>query len=793
MPKAKKEKPFGCAGCPLGSLKSENFVEPFIPMYAPEVKIVPEIIILGNGPLREGGESEKLLKRLIQDSGVEDFIFLNAANCNGTVDTNVIKSCREAYVKPILDQHPGVPVLVMGSYAASSILGGRRSDEKLAGHVKFLDGREVYFTYSPSEYFTEGKNPRILKNIEVMFNSCLASVRDRQKVEFKIGAPLASFYDCKTIYIDLETTNENGPWYGSEIAVVGMANEKSDLVYIVPFKHKDAESEAKLLKPLKHFKGKIKNHNLNFDLAQLAFNDLYPEKATFGDTQIYERCRPVVKMYREVALKWLAKTIFGLHGYEAKVHTKWDEGRTNHEIPIQEVGEYCAWDVLVTKSLDELQEKEGNENQHIYDLTMDYFVYLLKMEMNGLYVDEASHIELDKKTKKEVITAFLNLSKIINRKLLVDERYVPWLTPKAKKVLTADKKEAKEKGYFNPRSPEQIKAHLKKLKINIPDTQEETLEEFKSKHPFIAALVDLRHAEKLDGTYTDRNPEKPKAYYRWIDKDGLIHSSFGAQGTESGRCNSSDPNVQNTPKKARVIFRSRWKNGKLVTPDLSALEYRIIAHVTQDSKLLETFKNNRDIHKFAAFMCLGNAKAIEAVSKEDRREGKTINYAGVYGCGPEKFFTLIGREDMKLYRKVQNLYPGVERWKRKLISRLHETGRVVTIFGRVREFEGRIRGNEEREAINWAIQSTGHDILKIFLMAVYDRLEEEGLTKYCLLANEIHDAFIFDCQPKCVKRCEKIILEYGKSLNSLIEKTFGVTMSVPILSDTKILDSWGDD
>ncbi len=776
----------GCPSCPRGLDKEKCFI-------TPELVEKPELLVVGEFPTRNdiknkgmfSGDSGKILYGLLDKHDVEHVAFINAANCYGEEkpSTAVITACRDAYVAPTLARYPGVPVLALGAFAASSLLGGRRSEGKLSGTVRIIDGREVYFTYHPSHFLQEGRNHRILHHIEVMLASCLASVRNRKKAEYIIGVPPDEFYNCETIYVDLETTDEKGPWYGTQVVVVGLANNRSDVVWVVPHFHSDSQSLLDRLLPLADFEGRVVNHNLNFDLCFLWAHGLYPKKATFGDTQVFERCRPVVKMYGEVGLKWLLKSRYGYNGYEAKVHTQWKvEGKNCSEIMLADVAEYCAIDVVGTKQLDLDQQKEEHPNLHIYNLTMDYFRYLVEMEMNGLFVDRGIHEVLARENKENTLSQMLAVAAIVETRVLVDVSYAPFITSEMTKVLLTEETLQKGDTAFNPRSHAQVKKFLSERGVDLPDTQAETLEQFKGKHPLIDALAGLRGVEKLGGTYFE-------GYRPWIDKGGLIHSSFGAQGTESGRCNSTDPNVQNTPKAARKMFVSRFPGGVLISPDLSALEYRIIAHVTQDSRLLETFKTGRDIHKFSASTCFG--VKMEAVDAEMRQVGKILNYAGVYGAGKTKFYSLLGRKDERLFQKVQNLYPGVNRWKAKLLARLHDTGRVITIFGRVREFDTEISQNEEREAINWSIQSTGHDIFKIFLMAALDEAREQWLADGILLVNENHDSFVWDCKPECAKQAEGIVLRLGNNLNGMIKEAFGVEMTVPILSDVKVSSVWG--
>jgi DNA polymerase I-like protein with 3'-5' exonuclease and polymerase domains len=111
------------------------------------------------------------------------------------------------------------------------------------------------------------------------------------------------------------------------------------------------------------------------------------------------------------------------------------------------------------------------------------------------------------------------------------------------------------------------------------------------------------------------------------------------------------------------------------------------------------------------------------------------------------------------------------------------------MFGRVREFEGEITPDIEREAINWVIQSAGHDILIIFILELLDRFEAEGLDK-TLLAAELHDEPVFDAPADQWERGARIVEEVGLNLNQLILESFGVDISVPIFAECKVLERW---
>jgi DNA polymerase I-like protein with 3'-5' exonuclease and polymerase domains len=256
--------------------------------------------------------------------------------------------------------------------------------------------------------------------------------------------------------------------------------------------------------------------------------------------------------------------------------------------------------------------------------------------------------------------------------------------------------------------------------------------------------------------------------------------------------------MQNPPEKVRHCFISRYPGGRLLDPDLSALEYRLIAHVSQDETLCSMFrrkgysttKDKDDIH-VAAAMLVYDLAVEEAIAR--RPDGKTVNYAGVYGARYEKFLETSGLPDSPeseaIFDKIKNLYSGVEKWKQDTIRRLYRTRRVVNVFGRVRQFNEQITPEIEREAINWVIQSAGHDILIIFVLELVNRFREAGLNDILLTA-ELHDEPVFDASAEEYAQGAKIVEEVGLGLNQLILACFGVDISVPIFAECKVLAVW---
>lgn len=744
----KKVKITGCPACPWHTSYADNFVKP-------EHGHRPNLIIIGEAPGKSEheqgkpfcGKSGKLLRAIFERVGAIPVI-VNAAQCFNTnkPDNNVIKACRETYVLPIFEQYKNLPIVALGKYASSSVAGGARSETSLLGEALIMHGRLAAFSYHPAFYFYQGYDERILQHIETTIRCALnkkdpASLRQYKPQE-------------DAIVLDVETTSHDYPQYGSKPVLIGIMEVGSAAAIFRP------EEIASLRDAWNEKTKLVIGHNLMFDLMHMAALGVTFPNAEFHDTMIYQK--NLFPSEEEYSLKWLAHKHLGFPFWEAWFHTQLKEG-----VPVDKMDEYQlrlynAGDLYATEQLYLRQDKA----YHPFMMEMDYLRYIRDMSINGMCWSKHKLTVLGNQVSAERIKTEANARR--------------------KHGLGKD---------FNFQSWQQVKIVVEKsLKHEVENTREETLKEFEGKHPFIDDLLSIREQAKLEGSIKGTKNAKG-LLARLVEHDGvhLIHSKFGVHGAETGRLNSKEPNLQNTDPRVRPCATSRFKNGRLVDPDLSSLEYRLIAHIAREHRLISAFKKGEDIH-INMFKRLFNRQPKD--DAERKAGGKTPNYVSIYGGGADKFISAIQKrikgltnQEIKkiFFSKVRGAYPAVDDWKKEVIDDLHNTGKIRNLFGRVRTFENAVSYDEEREAINWIIQSSGHDILEVFLMEVADRLPKSD---EILLVDEIHDAFIFDCSSQTWKQVADVVNEVGSNLNPLIEERFGVRMRVPILAEAKVLKVW---
>ncbi len=347
---------------------------------------------------------------------------------------------------------------------------------------------------------------------------------------------------------------------------------------------------------------------------------------------------------------------------------------------------------------------------------------------------------------------------------------------------------------FNIKSPKQLSVILfDKLKLQLPkrmkmSTGVEVLERIISQHPIIEKILRFRKIEKLQSTYIE-------PFLGLAEKDtNLIHTIFNQTLTSTGRLSSSEPNLQNIPvrddegKLLRKIFISRFENGKIITSDYSQIELRLVAHFSQDSKLLDAYKNNVDIHTQTASDIF--EVPINFVNDKMRRDAKAVNFGIIYGISDFGLAQNIGvsRQEAKAFiDKYFETYVGVKSFMKTSVEKAKELGYVTTLFGRKRNIEELKSDNYmtrmfgERAAMNMPLQGTASDIIKIAMVEVYNEFKKQKLNSKLIL--QIHDELLVDTCPGEEEIVKKILKEKMEN---------AVKLSVPLIAQIGEGKTWFD-
>lgn len=389
----------------------------------------------------------------------------------------------------------------------------------------------------------------------------------------------------------------------------------------------------------------------------------------------------------------------------------------------------------------------------------------------------------------------------------LDTKYLKTLSTKMHKELSSLEKSIYKHATFefNINSPKQVGDVLfdtlelkpknqKKTSGGQRSTKESELEKMREDHPIIPDILRYRELKKLVSTYIDNLPGM-------VSKDGRLRSTLLQTGTVTGRMASRDPNLQNIPvrteesKAIRKAFVAQ-EGYIFVSIDYSQIELRIAAILSEDSKMIEIFKEGEDVHAGVASRVFG--VKIDEVTSDMRRKAKVINFGILYGMGVNALRANLGEGTTR--EEAQEFLNAYFNTFTRLAGYLEETkgyarlqGYTKTLFGRRRHFPGIqssapfIRAQAERMAINAPVQGTAADVMRIAMNEVYAYIKKGKKADSIHMLMQVHDELIFEIKQKDV---EKEI----KKLKEIMERVLKgkEDHGVPILADVAIGQNWAE-
>lgn len=416
---------------------------------------------------------------------------------------------------------------------------------------------------------------------------------------------------------------------------------------------------------------------------------------------------------------------------------------------------------------DKLEKKlvENEQYELFRNLEMPLSLILADMESAGIKVD----IERLKQMGKEN-----------NEQLAVIERNIYSLAGEV----------------FNINSPKQLGAILfeklalppiKKTKTGY-STSADVLEKLANAHPIIEEILHYRQLVKLQSTYIEGllkvvNPET-----------GKVHTRYNQALTQTGRLSSTDPNLQNIPirmeegRKIRQAFVPSEEDWVIFAADYSQIELRVLAHIADDKKLIEAFKEGLDIHTRTA-MEVFHVRA-EEVTANLRRHAKAVNFGIIYGIsdyGLSQSLKITRKEAGRFIEKYLETYPGVQDYMRDIVQIAKQNGYVSTLLNRRRYLPDitaknfNIRSFAERTAMNTPIQGSAADIIKKAMIDMAERLESEGLKTRLLL--QVHDELIFEAPQDEIEKLKEVVPDVMEH---------AIELKVPLKVDYAYGPTWFD-
>jgi DNA polymerase-1 len=400
------------------------------------------------------------------------------------------------------------------------------------------------------------------------------------------------------------------------------------------------------------------------------------------------------------------------------------------QVSVEQAALYGAEDSDVTLRVHQVLSPRLAEAERLNNLYREIELpaaeALFRMERNGVLIDSA---------------ALAQQSEEIGRRLLEIEAEAHTLAGQP----------------FNLNSPKQLAEILftqqglpvvKKTPSGTPSTDEEVLQQLAQDYPLPKMLLEHRSLAKLKGTYTDKLPKMVNA------ATGRVHTNFSQATAVTGRLASNDPNLQNIPVRTGEGRRIRSAfiaapGSKIVSADYSQIELRIMAHLSDDERLLQAFAQGEDVHRATAGEIFG-ITPLE-VGNEQRRAAKVINFGLIYGMSAFGLARELGLERSAAQAYMDRYftrYPGVAHYMEETRTAARDRGYVETVFGRrlwlpeIKSSNAGRRQGAERAAINAPMQGTAADLIKLAMLAVQRWLDEAKLKTKLIL--QVHDELVLE-------------------------------------------------
>ncbi len=420
-----------------------------------------------------------------------------------------------------------------------------------------------------------------------------------------------------------------------------------------------------------------------------------------------------------------------------------------------------------------------------------YIIYKLQ-EITMKKLEEINAVELFKNIDMPTVTVLANMQW---NGMYADEEELDKFGNQLKEQLEIKTKMIYEMAgeEFNINSTKQLGEILfEKMKLPVVkktksgySTDVDVLEKLKSEDPIISEILDYRQLMKLNSTYV----EGLKPYIN--PKTKRIHSFFHQTITATGRISSTEPNLQNIPtrfelgKQVRKIFKP--EPGKVyIDADYSQIELRVLAHMSEDTHMVQAFKDGEDIHKQAASKVFKTP--MEEVTKEQRSNAKAVNFGIVYGISDFGLGEQLGisRKIAKKYiEEYLQEYEGIKNFMDNMKEKAKETGYVETLFNR-RRYIPELKSNNymvrqfgERAAMNTPIQGTAADIMKIAMINVYRKLDENGLEAKIVL--QVHDEMMIEAPLNEAEKVKEIVKNEMES---------AIQLKIPLIAEVSEAENW---
>lgn len=513
-------------------------------------------------------------------------------------------------------------------------------------------------------------------------------------------------------------------------------------------------------KILQEFKSVLENpavektgQNLKYDISVLKQYGIQVSSPLFDTMLAHYLIQPDSRhnmdYLAETWLNYSPVSIETLIGKKGK-----DQGNMRNA-DLEKLKEYAAEDADITWQLREVflpKLEESNTRVLLDTMEMPLIPVLADMEAEGVRID------------KDILTAYsgeLELEIRVLEQEILDLAGMPFniSSPKQLGEVLFDHLKIVEK----PKQTSKTKQY---------STGEEVLQKLLHTHPIVQKILDYRSLTKLKSTYVDTLPALINP------RTGRIHTTYNQAVAATGRLSSNNPNLQNIPvrtdrgREIRKAFVPRNSEYLLLSADYSQIELRIIAALSGDEGMMEAFRSGLDIHTATAAKVYGIP--LEEVTKEMRRNAKTVNFGIIYGIsafGLSERLSIMRKEAADLINQYFAQYPGIRQFMDDSIEFAKTHGYVETIMKRrrylrdINSANAIVRGFAERNAINAPVQGSAADMIKIAMIRIHNEMKKRNLLSKMIM--QVHDELVFDAHRSEVEELKSIVADGMKNAMQL--------------------------
>jgi len=573
---------------------------------------------------------------------------------------------------------------------------------------------------------------------ELEFNSFIGEANEKRKSDYKtitneneLEKLKSKIIEADYFAFDTETTSINS----LEAELVGVSfSVKKDEGFYIPINHVEQTelSANELIEWLKQLlethQNKIIGQNLKYDIAVLRNHGIQIEEF-FADTMLMSYATNSTSSRHNLdalAEYYLNTTTIKYEDVIGKGAKKY---KSFSEVPIKDATNYAAEDADITLQLYEKLSKIIDKSSTNLLKTIDYplLFVLLEMEQKGALIDTSHLNELSKDFGTKLLSLVKKIHEASGSVFNID-------SPKQLSEILFEKLKIESKG-------------LKKTSTGYFSTSESVLQKLADENEIVKDILEYRSLAKLKSTYTDKISEI-------CDQNSRVHTSYHQAVTSTGRLSSSDPNLQNIPIRTKegITIREAFiapPNKKILAMDYSQIELRLMAHYSQDPIMLNSFKNNEDIHKRTASEIFG--VELDNVDDEMRRRAKTINFGLLYGMSAFGLANQLGvsRTEAEIFlNNYFERYEAVKKFMSDIVENSKDLKYVETLYGRkihvpnIAASNYMVRQAAERAAINGPLQGSAADIIKIAMIKIDDWINLNAPDINMIL--QVHDELIYE-------------------------------------------------